>query len=290
VVRQELEQICQFAVADRSSFGPLLQGRGVAAIFEKPSSRTRNSTEMAIVDLGGHPVYITDAEVGIDSRESAEDVARVLACYHAAISARVNDHRVLERMAAVDLVPIINLLSDEAHPLQAIADVLTIRAEFGTVRGVTVAYIGDANNVARSLAMAVTFLGGKMVMASPPGYGFSRANRERLAMCGVELTTFNRPEEAVAEANVVYTDTWVSMGQEDERSDRRKAFEGFSVDDRLMTFSPHSIFMHCLPAHRGEEVSASVIDGERSRVWWQAANRQAAMRGVLLWLASIGVL
>ena len=290
VVRQELEQICQFAEADRSSFGPLLQGRGVAALFEKPSLRTRNSTEMAVADLGGHPVYITDDEIGIDTRETAEDVARTLACYHATIAARVNSHRVLERMAAVDLVPIINLLSDEAHPLQAIADVLTIRAEFGTVRGVTVAYIGDANNVARSLAMAVSFLGGKIVMASPPGYGFSPADRERLAMAGVELTTFNRPEEAVAEANVVYTDTWVSMGHEDQREERLRAFEGFCVDERLMTFSPHSVFMHCLPAHRGEEVSAGVLDGSRSRIWWQAANRQAAMRGVLLWMSSIGVL
>jgi len=287
VIAPELEQICGYAKADVSQLRPILAGRGVAALFAKASARTRNSTEMAVVQLGGHPIYITDDEVGIDTRETAEDIARTLACYHAFICARVNDHRVLERMAAVDLVPVVNLLSNEAHPLQAIADVLTIQAEYGTVQGATVAYIGDVNNVARSLAMAVGFMGGKMAFAAPHGYGFSPTDRERLAMCGVEYTMFSRPEEAVAEANVVYTDTWVSMGQEGEREDRMRAFEGYTVDERLMGMSDGAIFMHCLPAYRGQEVSAGVIDGARSRVWWQAANRLAAVRGVLLWLDSI---
>ncbi|MDH5291174.1 MAG: ornithine carbamoyltransferase, partial [Acidimicrobiia bacterium] len=245
---------------------------------------TRNSTEMAVVQLGGHPVYITNDEVGIDARESAEDVGRTLACYHDTICARVHDHGVLDRMAALDLVPVVNLLSDSGHPLQAIADVITIRGELGSVKGRAVAYVGDANNVARSLALAVGFLGGEMRIASPPGYGFSATDADRLAAAGVPLVVAERPEDAVRGADVVYTDTWTSMGQESERTERLQAFEGFSVDDRLMGQAAGAIFLHCLPAHRGEEVAASVIDGSRSRVWAQAANRLASIRAVLAWL------
>ena len=280
----ELAHICELARVQPDAVDPVLRGQGVACVFTKPSARTRNSTEMAVVQLGGHPVYITGDEVGIDTRETAEDVARTLACYHAAICARVHDHQVLERMAGVGAVPVVNLLSDDGHPLQAIADVITIQAELGSVKDKVVAYIGDANNVARSLALAVGFLGGETRIASPPGYGFRPEDTERLAVAGVEVTLFDRPQEAVAGADIVYTDVWTSMGQEAERNHRLKAFEGYSVDDRLLGAAPSSaLFLHCLPAHRGEEVAASVIDGPRSRVWPQAANRLAAVRGVLLW-------
>jgi ornithine carbamoyltransferase len=284
----ELEHLCQLALVPLESLQPVLAGQGVACVFTKPSARTRNSTELAVVQLGGHPVYITNDEIGIDTRESAEDVARTLACYHAAICSRVHDHRVLERMAALEVAPIVNLLSNAGHPCQAIADVLTIRAELGTVEGKVVAYVGDANNVTRSLALAVHFLGGELRLASPPGYGFSPADADRLALSGARPTLFDRPEAAVAGADVVYTDTWTSMGQEAERSERLKAFEGYMVDDRLMAGAPGSIFLHCLPAHRGEEVAEGVIDGPRSRVWPQAANRLAAVRAVLAWLLGEG--
>lgn len=280
----ELADICELAVAPPEQLGTVLAGKGIACVFTKPSARTRNSTEMAVVQLGGHPIYITGEEVGIDSRETAEDVARTLACYHAGICARVHEHEVLERMAGLGVVPIVNLLSDAGHPMQAIADVLTIRAELGSVKDKVVAYIGDANNVARSLALAVGYLGGETRVASPPGYTFSQVDLDRLAAADVEVEVMDRPEAAVAGADVVYTDVWTSMGQEDEKADRLKAFEGYSVDDRLMRQSPDSIFLHCLPAHRGEEVAAAVIDGERSRVWPQAANRLAAVRAVLAWL------
>jgi ornithine carbamoyltransferase len=280
----ELEHLCQLALAPVESLPPVLTGRGVACVFTKPSARTRNSTEMAVIQLGGHPVYITNDEVGIDERETAEDIARTLACYHAAICARVHDHRVLERMAALEMVPVVNLLSDTGHPCQAIADALTIRAELGAVTDKVVAFVGDANNVARSLALAVGYLGGEMRLAAPPGYGFSPEDIDRLARSGVVPTVVDRPELAIDGADIVYTDTWTSMGQEAERAERLKAFEGFSVDDRLMAIAPDALFLHCLPAHRGEEVAASVIDGARSRVWPQAANRLAAIRAVLVWL------
>lgn len=283
----ELAEICDLAQVDAATAKPVLSGRGVACVFTKPSARTRNSTEMAVVQLGGHPIYITGDEVGIDTRETAEDVARTLACYHSVICARVHDHEVLERMAALDLIPIVNLLSDDGHPLQAIADALTVRAEFGSVKDRTVAYIGDANNVTRSLALAVGFLGGRTRIASPAGYGFSPENADRLTVAGVDVEIFDRPEEAIEGADVVYTDTWTSMGQEAERAERLKAFEGFTVDDRLMGVAPESVFFHCLPAHRGEEVTDAVIDSERSRVWPQAANRLSAVRAVLLWLDTV---
>ncbi len=241
---------------------------------------------MAVVQLGGHPVYITKTEVGIDTRESAEDVTRTLACYHRAICARVFDHGLLERMAALNVVPIINLLSDGAHPLQAIADVLTIEAEYGSISDRTVTYVGDSNNVTRSLALAVGMLGGSVRIASPSGHKFSDTERDRLGAAGVEPEYMDRPAEAVKGADVIYTDTWISMGQEDQSGDKLRAFEGFSVDERLMAVNEAAVFMHCLPAHRNEEATDAVLDGERSRIWPQAANRLNSARAVLYWMFS----
>lgn len=263
----------------------LLEGRGVGLVFEKPSTRTRHSTEVAVVQLGGHPVTVQGAEVGIDTRESAEDVARTLSCYHAAIGARVFAHDTVERIAAASSVPVVNLLSDAAHPLQAIADVLTIRAEFGSLEGRTVAYVGDPNNVFQSLALATGMLGARVALAAPGAHQPATAVLDRLAASGVEVACHDRPADAVAGADVVYTDTWVSMGQEAEGDQRRRAFEGFTVDDALLDrAAAHVIFLHCLPAHRGEEVTGEVLDGPRSRIWVQAANRMHAARAVLWWL------
>lgn len=273
------------AMATQRHPAQVLERTGIALLFEKPSARTRNSSEVAAVQLGGHPVYITPSEVGLDTRESVEDVTLTLACYHALLGARVNDHRTLERMAVLDAVPVVNLLSDQAHPLQALADLLTMQDEFGRLEGLTVAYVGDGNNVARSLALAAGAVGIDMRLACPPGYRLSDADRDRLLAYGVNLVEADRPEEAVDEADVVYTDVWTSMGQEDEAAARRRAFEGFSVDAALLDqAAAHAIMLHCLPAHRGEEVSAEVVDGPRSRVWPQATNRMYAARAAFAWL------
>jgi len=263
----------------------VLAGKGTALIFEKPSARTRNSMEMAVVQLGGHPVYIQGHEVGIDSRESVEDVTRTMACFHTIVAARVFAHTLVERMAALDLVPIVNMLSDDAHPLQALADLLTMRREFGELEGRTVAYVGDANNVARSLALGAGLSGMHFRIASPIGYGFSDRDADRIATAGVEIEVVDRPEDAVAGADAVYADTWTSMGQEAEAEQRRRAFEGFQIDERLMELAGvDAIFLHCLPAHRNEEVTDAVLDGPRSRIWAQATNRMHAARGAMAWL------
>ena len=262
----------------------VLAAKGMALIFEKPSARTRNSMEMAVVQLGGHPVYIQADEVGLDTRESVEDVTNVMAGFHAAIGARVFEHSVVERMAAVDRVPVVNLLSDQGHPMQALADLLTLRRELGGLEGRSVAYVGDANNVARSLAIGAALTGLQFRIASPPGYGFSETDLDRIRT-HAEPRIFDRPEDAVAGADAIYADTWTSMGQEAEAEQRRRAFEGYRVDESMMGHaSAGVVFLHCLPAHRGEEVVDEVLDGPRSRVWVQAANRMHAARGLLGWL------
>jgi ornithine carbamoyltransferase len=273
------------ARAERQDLAPILAGQGMALVFEKPSARTRNSMEMAVVQLGGHPVTIRGDEVGLDVRESVEDVTRTLACYHAAIGARVFEHDKVERMAAVNEVPVVNLLSDAGHPMQALADLLTIRQELGPFEGRILTYVGDGNNVCRSLALAAGAVGMVVRVATPPDHALSETDRDRLAAAGVMVEEFDRADAAVAGADVIYTDVWTSMGQEAEAESRRRAFEGFTVDETLLAgAAPKAIFLHCLPAHRGEEVSAAVVDGPRSRVWIQAANRMHAARGLLSWL------
>lgn len=278
----ELERVLD--LASTAEPARVLAGKGMALIFEKPSARTRNSMEMAVVQLGGHPVYIQADEVGLDTRESVEDVTNAMAGFHAAIGARVFEHDKVDRMARVDRVPVVNLLSDEGHPMQALADLLTMRREFGSLAGRSVAYVGDANNVARSLAIGALISGMQFRIASPPGYTFNDRDLDRIRAHGVP-EIFDRPEDAVAGADAVYADTWTSMGQEAEAEQRRRDFEGFQVDDRMMGFgSAGAIFLHCLPAHRGEEVVDEVLDGPRSRIWVQAANRMHAARGLLAWL------
>jgi len=226
--------------------------------------------------------------VGIDARESAEDVARTLSQYHSAIGARVLDHRVLVRMASVVDVPVINLLSDRAHPLQAIGDLLTLRAQWGGyLAGRRLAWVGDANNVARSLVLACAMTGVDVAIASPPSHRLDKETVETVAALGGNLVQTSSPEEAVKEADAVYTDVWVSMGQEDESVERLETFAPYQVGGSLMGgAAADAVFLHCLPAHRGEEVTAAVIDGPASVVWPQAANRLRAMRGLLLWMFS----
>jgi ornithine carbamoyltransferase len=290
-----LEAVLSLAESEPGRLAGALQGSGVALLFEKASNRTRNSTEMAVVGLGGHPVYIRGEEVGIDVRESAADVARTLACYHAVLCARVVDHSTLERMAgaldeAAVAVPVVNLLSDRAHPCQAMADLLTLRQVFGagSLGERSVAYIGDANNVWRSLALAASMLGMSTRIASPEGYGPTPADVKQVRDLGGELLVTTDPAEAATGADALYTDVWTSMGQEAEADARRRAFSGYTVDDALLArAASDAVVLHCLPAHRGEEVTAEVIDGPRSVVWQQAANRMTAMRGVLAWCTGV---
>jgi ornithine carbamoyltransferase len=263
----------------------VLAGRGVALIFEKPSNRTRNAREMAVVALGGHPISIRGDEIGLGVRETAEDITHVLAQYHAVVGARISDHRVLEAMAAVDVVPIINLLSDVGHPCQALADVLTLRQHWGSLDGRVVAWVGDGNNVARSLAFACALTGMEIRLGCPPGHGLDPVIVDGVRSRGGTVVETTDPAEAVKGADAVCTDVWVSMGQEGETTHRLDAFAGYQVDAELMAgASLDAVFLHCLPAHRGLEVSAGVIDGPASLVWPQAANRMHAMRGLLLWL------
>lgn len=290
-----LSAVLELAEADPAGLPPVLDGRGVALVFEKPSNRTRSSSEMAVVALGGHPVYIQGHEIGLDVRESVADVARTLACYHSVVCARVKDHRSLERMvdaldgAEVD-VPVINLLSDLAHPCQALADLITIRRQFGaeSLPQRTLAYVGDANNVWRSLAVASSMIGMPTRVASPAGFGPSERDSALVRSFGGDLMVTTDPAEAVAGADVVYTDVWTSMGQEAELATRTEAFRGFEVNEALMGGAGEgAVVLHCLPAHRGEEISAEVLDGPQSRVWAQASNRMHAMRGLLAWVRGV---
>ena len=262
-------------LAEAGSPPPVLAGQGVVLLFEKPSNRTRASMEMAVVQLGGHPISFRPDELGIDTREPAEDVARVLSGYCAVIGARVYDHGVLERLAAASSVPVVNLLSDQSHPCQALADLLTLRQRLGSLEGRTLAYVGDGNNVCRSLVVAGRLTGLRVRVATPPGYEPTVEDAE----------VSHDPAEAVAGADAVYTDVWASMGQEAEAAKRRADFAGFTVDEGLLAKAgPEAVFLHCLPAHRGEEVTASVVEGPQSAVWQQATNRLHAQRGLLLWL------
>ncbi|HMF04590.1 MAG TPA: ornithine carbamoyltransferase [Acidimicrobiia bacterium] len=266
---------------DPGAVPALLAGRGAALLFEKPSARTRASTEMAVVGLGGHPIYIRPDEVGLGVRESVEDVARTLAAYCSILAARVFDHATLEAMAAAVDVPVVNLLSDRAHPCQALADVLTLREHLGSLDGRRVVFVGDGNNVAASLAFASALCGVELTVASPPGYELDDDVVERARNLGGAIDVVVDPYEAVKGADAVYTDVWTSMGQEDEAATRLAAFRGYQVDADLMTAAgDQAVFLHCLPAHRGEEVSADVIDGPASLVWEQAANRMDAVRAL----------
>jgi ornithine carbamoyltransferase len=283
----ELQAVLALAQRPVESLGRPLGGSGVALIFDKPSNRTRQSMEIAVAQLGGHPVYTRGDEIGFDTRESVEDIAHIMEGYHAILAARVFAHSIVERLAAAAGVPVVNMLSDWSHPLQALADVLTMQQCLGDLSGKTVAYVGDYNNVARSLSEAAAMLDMHVRLGCPPGFDPDETELERIELRGggsVELLA--RPQEAVRGAHAVHTDTWVSMGQETDKDSRRRAFEGFTVDSRMMELAdPSAVFMHCLPAYRGFEVTADVLDGPQSVVFQQGHNRLHASRGLLAFLA-----
>lgn len=286
---RDLGNVMNLAQAKIDLLGRPLSDKGVALIFEKPSNRTRQSMEMAVVQLGGHPIFTRGEEVGFDQRETVEDVTRIMAGYHHVIAARVFEHSILQRMAAVSSVPIINMLSDHSHPLQALADLLTMRQELGELRNKTVAWIGDYNNVARSLVEACALDGMHIRLGCPKGYGANENELSRIANLGAaSVELFSSAQTASTGAHAVHTDVFVSMGQEAETAKRMIDFKDFCVDSEVMAnAAKDAIFMHCLPAHRGVEVTSEVIDGAQSRVVTQAHNRMHAARGLLAHLMGV---
>ncbi len=286
----ELELVLSVAARlKRDGYPRALEGQALALLFEKPSLRTRVSFDVAMQQLGGHAVYLSQSEVGFGQREPVADVARVLSRYVQGIVARTYAQRTLTDLAEHASVPVINALSDEEHPCQALADLLTVRERKGEVRGVRIAFVGDGNNVAASLAQASALAGAHFAIASPPGYRLSEdvaINVEESAGgSGGSYRSVESPEEAVEGADVVYTDVWTSMGQEDSYEQRLHAFARYQVTPELMTLArPDAIFMHDLPAHRGEETVDAVIEGPQSVVFDQAENRLHVQRAVLLLL------
>jgi ornithine carbamoyltransferase len=272
------------AHGDRPAY---LAGRVLGMVFEKPSLRTRVSFESAMGQLGGRSIFMNSSDGLIGQRESVPDFARVMSQYVDAVVLRVFRHSTVQEFARWSAVPVINGLSDFSHPCQALGDLLTIREAFGDVGGRTVAFVGDGNNVARSIAASCGLLGANFVLAAPAGYGFDDAfvaEFRRRATSG-SLTQTDDPAKAVASADVIYTDVWTSMGQESEHSRRLQHFAGFQVDAALLGRAPkHAKVMHCLPAHRGEEISADVMEGPQSIVFAQAGNRMHAQKALLRWL------
>jgi len=273
--------------ADRDRFRGALAGRTLAMIFEKPSLRTRVTFEAGMFELGGHALYLAPSDIRLGARETVPDVARNLERMVSAIMARTFRHETVEELARFASVPVINGLSDRFHPCQALADYQTLGEAFGPLRGRTLAYVGDGNNVAHSLLHGGSKLGVHVRIATPPGYEPAEAEvaraRSAAAQTGGSVQVTHDPRAAVAGADAVYTDVWASMGQEEEAEGRAKVFRPYQVDAALFGHAaPHAIFLHCLPAHRGEEVAAEVIDGPASRVFPQAENRLHAQKALLL--------
>lgn len=266
----------------------LLRERTVALLFEKPSLRTRVSFEVAVAKLGGETLFAHGSEFAVGSREAPEDAARVLSRYVDAIVVRTHDHAPLERFARAASVPIINGLSADAHPCQALADVLTLGEHFGDVRGLRIAYLGDArNNVAASLAEATVMLGATVNFGSPPTHRPTEAFLTHLArlaaISGGGARAFANPVRAVRGVDAVYTDVWTSMGEEQYRERNDAMLRPYAVTAELMNYAaPHAIFLHCLPAHRAQEVEAAVIDGPQSAILIQAENRMHAQKALLV--------
>ncbi len=265
---------------------PLLQGKTLAMVFQKPSLRTRVSFELAMQHVGGYAFYLSPQEIGLGKRESIADIARVLGGYVDIVMARTFDHAHITGLAEWSPVPVVNGLTDYNHPCQGMADLLTMYEEFGQLKGLHLAYLGDSNNVLTSLLMGAALFGFKVTVGSPPGYQPKDAVLTKArALSGGKLDVMvtDDPIEAITGADVVYTDTWTSMGQEAEADERRKIFPPFQInEDLLARAADHAIVLHCLPAHRGEEITDAVADGAQSRLFPQAENRLHAQKAILV--------
>jgi ornithine carbamoyltransferase len=269
---------------------PLLQGRVLTLVFEKPSLRTRNSFEAAAIQLGGGSVFLTTQDAGLNGRESLPDIARVLSAYSDVLVMRTFSQTLIEEFARISQCPVINGLSDDLHPCQALTDLFTIRETFGHLAGLRLAYIGDGNNVATSLAMAAAYAKMPVTFCSPTGYQLSDTllTSLRSQFPEADMTLTADPAAAVKNADVVYTDVWASMGQESQAEERRKIFAPYQVNAKLMSKAPKSArFMHDLPAKRGLEVTDDVMDGPQSIVFQQAENRMHLAKGLLVWLLGV---
>lgn len=271
----------------KGTFRPLLKNQVLAMVFQKPSLRTRVSFDMAMRILGGDALYLSPQEIGLGKRESIADVSRVLSGYVQAVMARVFEHDHILELAKWSSVPVINGLSDYNHPCQAMADALTILEAFGQIKGLNVTYIGDGNNVAVSLMKVVTKLGAHFRIANPEGYDLPadsiQQSRELAELSGGSVTLLREPQAAAEGADVIYTDTWTSMGQEEEAKKREKVFPPYQVNQSLVKLAkPTVIVMHCLPAHRGQEITNKVADGPHSRLFTQAENRMHAQKAILV--------
>ena len=283
---KEIESIFNLASKikkNKSSFADKLKGRSVALIFQKPSNRTRVSFEVGIWQLGGNCIYLGPGEISLGVRESVEDVAKTLSRYLDAIVARTYKHSDVLDLAKYSKIPVINGLSDISHPCQGLADLFTIKEKLGKLKGINLAYIGDGNNVCHSLMSGCMKLGVNLKIATPKGY---EPNKKISRESGIPLGNIsNDPNEAVESADVIYTDVWASMGEESEAEQRKKIFKDFQINTRLVAKAKKNyLFMHCLPAHRGEEVSAEIMDSKHSIVFDQAENRLHVQKAILLFL------
>lgn len=269
---------------------PILKGKSLAMVFQKPSLRTRVSFEMGMVHLGGYALYLGPTEVKMAGRESVPDVARVLSGYVDGIMARVFDHDHIVQLATYSTVPVINGLSDYNHPAQALADIFTIQELKGRLEGLKFAYVGDGNNVARSLLFASMKVGMHFAIASPPGYTLNEEDfdmGETFSMAGASIEIAQDPNKIVAEADVIYTDVWTSMGQEEETAARLRVFPPYQINQTLINHAQADcLVMHCLPAHRGEEITDDIADGPNSALFPQAENRLHAQKAILAHLLS----
>ena len=271
-------------------FGTALHGRTLALIFEKPSLRTRVTFEVGIVQLGGRAVHLSGPEIGMGTRESVPDVARNLSRWVDGIAARVYSHDTVESLARHASIPVINGLSDFEHPCQALADYFTLWERGLDLGRVRLTYLGDGNNVCHSLLLLGALLGTRMTVACPPGYAPDPRVLEKVRRLGGQVTLTSDAREAATDADVVYTDVWTSMGKEAEREQRLEAFQRYQVNEVVMRFAkPRALVMHCLPAHRGEEITDSVLDGETSIVLDQAENRLHAQKAIILDLLGASV-
>ncbi|WP_331235360.1 ornithine carbamoyltransferase [Natronorarus salvus] len=261
---------------------PDLERRTLGMLFQKPSTRTRVSFETGMTQLGGHAVFLGESDIHLGRGEPLRDTARALSRYVDVVMARVFKHGNVVELARHSTVPVVNGLTDDAHPCQTLADLLTITESVGT--DVSVAWIGDGNNVAQSFVLGCALCGIDCTVATPEGYGIEDRIVERAAEIGEAPTITTDPGAAAEGADVLYTDVWISMGQEDERDLRESAFSGFRIDEGLLERANDPVVMHCLPAHRGEEITDGVIEGQRSVVWEQAENRLHAQKALLVWL------
>jgi ornithine carbamoyltransferase len=274
---------------DPYAFRTDLEGRTLGMIFQKSSTRTRVSFEVGMFQLGGHALFLSSNDIQLGRGETISDTALVLSRYLDGIMARTFAHSDVVDLARFGSIPVINGLTDDLHPCQVMADYMTLREEFGELRGRKIAYVGDGNNVAHSLAFGAAKAGMDIAIASPEGYEvqekYVALARADAAAAGTEILLTRDPREAVEGASAVYTDVWASMGQEEEAEERLRAFAGFTVDAELMSAAqPEAVFLHCLPAYRGKEVAAEVADGPQSRIFREAENRLHAQKAVLLWL------